>query len=95
MWARPKETANVSSFQPIQAPGIVYSQMESQREGTHYVLNNPEAGTYLKLDAKDFYIWSLMDGTRSIKDLVVAYYSEYGSIAFELIADLVAQLRAA
>ena len=95
VWTRLKERANVSSFQPMQAPGVVHRRMESQREGTYYVLNNPEAGTYLKLDGKDFYIWSLMDGTRSIKDLVVAYYSEYGSIAFGLIAELVAQLRAA
>ena len=59
------------------------------------MLNNPQAGTYLKLDEKDFYIWSLMDGTRTIKQLVVAFFSEYGSIAFGRVTDLAAQLRAA
>ena len=36
-----------------------------------------------------------MDGTRSVKQLVVAYFSEYGSIAFSRVTDLVAQFRAA
>ena len=59
------------------------------------MLNNPQAGTYLKLDEKDFYVWSLMDGTHTIKQLVVAFFSEYGTIAFGRVIDLVAQLRAA
>ena len=95
VWASLKETANVSNYRPAQAQGVVYRRLESQREGAHYMLNNPQAGTYLKLDERDFYIWSLMDGTRSIKQLVVAYFSEFGSIAFGRITDLVTQLRAA
>ena len=94
VWANLKETANVSNYHPAQAPGVVYRQLESQREGTYYMLNNPQAGTYLKLDERDFYVWSLMDGTRSIKQLVVAYFSQFGSIAFSRVADLVAQLKA-
>ena len=95
VWAHLKETSNISNYQPRQAPGVVYEQLESQRDGTYYMLNNPQAGTYLRLDGRDFYIWSLMDGTQTIKQLVVAYFSEYGSIAFGRVTDLVAQLRAA
>lgn len=94
IWANLKETANVSNYQPAQASGVVYRQLESQREGTYYMLNNPHVGTYLKLDERDFYVWSLMDGSRSIKQLVVAYFSRFGSIAFGRVTDLVAQLKA-
>ena len=58
------------------------------------MLNNPALGAYLKLEEKDFFVWSLMDGTRTVKDLVVAYFSEYGSTAFGRVSDLVTQLRA-
>ena len=95
LWTRLNETVNISNYRPAQVQGVVYRRLESQREGTHYMLNNPNAGTYLKLDEKDFYVWSLMDGTRTIKQLVVAYFSKFGSIAFGLITDLAAQLRAA
>ena len=59
------------------------------------MLNNPDKGTYLKLDERDFYIWSLMDGSRTIKELVVAYFSQYGSIAYGRVNDLVTQLKGA
>ena len=59
------------------------------------MLNNPKAGSYLKLDGKDYYTWSLMDGSRSVKDLVVAYFSEFGSISYNRVTNLITQLRAA
>ena len=95
VWAQLKETTNVSNYVPTQAPEVVHVRQESRRDGPYYMLNNPGAGTYLKLDEKDFYIWSLMDGTRTVKDLVVAYFSAYGSIAFGRVNDLVAQFRGA
>ena len=58
------------------------------------MLNNPARGTYLKLEEKDFFVWSIMDANRTVKDLVVAYFSEFGSIAFGRVTDLVAQLKA-
>lgn len=94
VWEDLKEASNISTYLPVQAQGVVHRQLESDRAGPYYMLNNPEADTYLKLDPKDFYVWSLMDGTQSVKQLVVAYFSEFGSIAFSRVTDLVAQLRA-
>ena len=93
IWEDLKETSNISTYRPIQAPGVVHRRPESDRDGPYYMLNNPEAGTYLKLDPKDFYVWSLMDGTQPVKELVVAYFSQFGSIAFSRVTNLVAQLR--
>ena len=95
VWTSLRETANMSNYQPAQIAGVIHEQIESPRDGTYHMLNNPDAGTYLKLDEKDFYVWSLMDGSRTIKQLVVAYFSEFGSIAFSRVNDLTAQLKAA
>ena len=95
VWTGLSEASGPSSYRPIQASGVVYRRLDSGRGDAYYMLNNPDAGTYLRLDEKDFYMWSLMDGTRSVKDLVVAYFSEYASIAFERVNDLVSHLRAA
>ena len=95
VWTSLNETANMSNYVPTQDSVVIQKQLESPRDGTYYMLNNPDAGTYLKLDENDYYVWSLMDGTRSIKQLVVAYFTEFGSIAFSRVNDLTAQLRAA
>ena len=89
LWAGLNETASISNYRPGQARGVVHRRLESRREGVYYVLNSPLAGTYLKLDERDFYLWGLMDGSRPVKELVVAYFYEYGSIAFGRVARLV------
>ena len=95
VWQQLDEITNISNYQPAQVQGVVHRQLESNRDGTYYMLNNARAGSYLKLDPKDFYVWTLMDGTRSVKQLVVAYFTEFGSIAFARVTDLVTQLKAA
>jgi len=93
LWERLKEKVDFASSKPQKAGGIVERRLESDREGEYYILKNPRAGTYLKLTDRDFYLWSLMDGTRSVKDLVIAYFSKYNSFAFARVGSLVTQLR--
>jgi CRP-like cAMP-binding protein len=65
------------------------------RDGSPYVIiHNTEAHTYLRLEPTEVDILPLMDGTRSIKALVVAYYQRNGVLALPRIARLVQLLRA-
>jgi putative peptide zinc metalloprotease protein len=65
------------------------------RDGSPYViLHNTVAHTYLRLEPTEVDILPLMDGTRSIKALVVAYYQRNGVLALPRIARLVQLLRA-
>lgn len=91
LWEQLGERADFASSRPEAASGIVVSKLESNRTGEYYILKNPRAGTYLKLTSRDFYLWNLMDGTRSVKDLVMTYISEYGT--FPHVVSLVTQLR--
>ena len=93
LWSRLKEKVDFASSKPERTAGIVESRLQSNREGEYYILKNPHAGTYLKLTDRDFYLWSLMDGTRSVKDLVVAYFTRYKAFAFARVGSLVAQLK--
>ena len=92
-WERLKEKVDFASSKPEKIPGIVESKLESDREGEYYILKSPRAGTYLKLTDRDFYLWSLMDGTRSVKDLVIEYFTMYNSFAFARVVSLVSQLK--
>ena len=57
------------------------------------MFKNPQESTYLKLPSKVFYLWSLMDGTRSVKELVVAYFTKFGTFAFDRVENLIGQLK--
>lgn len=92
LWAWLQERLDLAMYRPQAAPGVVASRLDG-RDGPYYVIKNPEAKTYYQLSDRDYYLWELMDGTRSVKDLVVAYFHQYGAFAFGRVAGLVTGLR--
>ena len=59
-----KEKADFASSKPERVGEVIERKLESKREGEYHILKNPRTGTYLKLTDRDFYLWTLMDGTR-------------------------------
>jgi putative peptide zinc metalloprotease protein len=92
LWAWIQERVNLALYQPQAAPGVVVSQLKG-REGVYYVLRAPGATSYLKLTERDYYLWNQMDGQRTVKDLVVAYFVQFGAFAFDRVGQLVRELR--
>ncbi|MGD2147745.1 MAG: M50 family metallopeptidase, partial [Anaerolineae bacterium] len=93
LWEWLREKVTLAHYRPEPAPGIVVSHLTG-REGDYHILKNPLAKTYYRLSDRDYFLWQHMDGTRTVKDLVVAYFQEYGSFAFGRAASLVAGLKA-
>lgn len=84
----------MSQKKPRRIAGVeVACQPSSEGEPT-YVLHSPVANTYLKLDARDYYLCEQMDGEHSVRDLAVAYFTQYGSFPFERLVRLLGQLKA-
>src|SRR5205823_12088227 len=86
------------ALSPVEARPQVVAGIEAvqhqTRAGRPYVLiHNPAAHTYLRLDPREFDLLSEMDGTRTVKALVIAYYRRHGILDFPRIADLVDLLR--
>jgi len=93
LWDRLRERIDLALHKPQAAPGVVASRLTG-REGPYYVLKNPETTTYYRLGERDYFLWERMDGDRTVKDLVVAYFLEFGSFAFGRVARLVSELKA-
>ena len=91
-WDWLRERLDIAQYRPQAAPGIVCSQLEG-RQGIYYVLKNPETRTYYRLSERDFFLWQRMDGERTVKDLVVAYFMEFGAFAFARVAALTQELK--
>jgi len=92
LWGWLKEKIDLALYRPRAAAGVETSALTG-RAGPYYVLKNPEQGTYFQISDRDYFLWEQMDGTRSVKDLVVAYFLEYGAFAFGRIARLVYGLK--
>ena len=90
-WLRAK--LDPAQYPPEAAQGVVARRLTG-REGEYYVLKNPIPKTYYRLSARDFFLWERMDGTQTVKDLVVAYFMQFGSFAFARVVSLVEGLKA-
>src|SRR5688572_16931441 len=78
---------------PRIVPGIEAVQHTTRTGAPYVVVRNPAANTYLKLDPSEYDLLPLMDGSRTIKALVIAYYHQQGVLALPRIVGLVRQLR--
>lgn len=93
LWAWLAAKVDLAQYRPQAAPGVEVSHLQG-REGEYYVIKNPATKTYYRLNDKDFFLWQQMDGTKSVKDLVIAFFTAYGSFAFPRVAALVHGLKA-
>ena len=86
------------ALSPVEERPRVVAGLESatysSRSGTPYVvIHNPARHTYARLDPREFELLALMDGRRSVKELVIAYYQRHGMLALARVAGLVQLLR--
>ena len=93
IWDWLRDKLDMAQYRPQAAKDIVCSQLEG-RQGTYYVIKNPVTRTYYRLSERDNFLWQRMDGERTVKDLVVAYFMEFGAFAFARVATLTQELKA-
>ncbi|MFZ5917883.1 MAG: cyclic nucleotide-binding domain-containing protein [Chloroflexota bacterium] len=89
---RLKESADPLLFRPQVRADVTVRRLEGHA-GRLYVLKNPQAGTYLRLNQREFDLWRLMDGSRTVRELMVIYFQRHKALAFGLITGLVQALR--
>ena len=93
VWDQLAERLNPAFERPKLRDGIEARLLTNSRGEEYYIAKNPAAGTYVRLAPDEYYLLGLMDGTRQVKDLVMAYFLQYKSFAFQRIAHVVHELR--
>lgn len=91
-WAWLAQKLDFTQTRPQAAHGVIASQLTG-REGSYYILKNPEAITYFRLSAKDYFLWQRMDGQHTVKELVLAFFIEYKVLAFGRVSSLIDGLK--
>jgi len=92
LWAWLKARVDLAQYRPQALPDAVASQLKD-RQGPYVILKNPQAKTYYRIGDRDYFLWQRMDGKRTVKELVVAYFLEYKAFAFSRVAALVVALK--
>lgn len=97
IWDALRQRLDYASFVPTPRPDIVRAELR-RRDGSPYtMLKNPAgdagAGSYIRLDPADVALFELMDGRRSVQEILVAQLERSGVLALERLSRLTAALR--
>jgi putative peptide zinc metalloprotease protein len=93
LWQNLRDQMDLAQKRPKGLDTIEVAFQQASGGDSYCVLRNPDADTYLKLDPRDHFLWELMDGEHSVRDLAVAYYAEFGAFAFDRLIHLLTQLK--
>jgi len=92
VWERLSEVVDPARYRPKLAPDIE-TKVEKLRWGNDYaVIANPRDLIHLKLSPKDLELLALMDGTRTVKEIVVERFTDDGTLQLESVASMVRAL---
>jgi len=87
-----------ASFVPTPRPDIERADLRRRGGGRYTVIKNPSgdkgAGRYLRLEPEDVALYELMDGRRSVQQVLVDHLERSGAFALERLARLTAAMNA-
>lgn len=61
-------------------------------DGAH-VLTTPDRRVYLRLDAEQYHLWTLIDGQRTVAEIATAYFLRYGALHVGRVGAFISSLR--
>ena len=98
IWQVLRERLDYASFVPAPVADIERVDLRHRDGGAYTMLKNPHgdsgAGRYLRLDPPDLQLYLLMDGQRSIQEILIASLERTGVFSIERLARLTAAMRA-
>ena len=93
IWKVLERRLDRGEYRPVQSPAVTANPMKTRLGEDYYILANRDRGKYVRLTPEEFHLWQLMDGTRTVKDLIFEYFTAFKTLAFDVVIDLVALLR--
>ncbi len=91
IWTSLQTNLDINEYHPCPFPGVVVQEIH-EKSGDYFVLKNAQHKTYLRLSPQEFTLWQLIDGKKSVKELVVEHYVSSGSFSRNMVSHLISQL---
>lgn len=93
MWADLREVLDPAAFRPKIAAGTEWKRFPLRWGNDHAMVANPDRDTHYELDLWALDVLPLMDGTRTVSDIVVERFGEAGGLDPGAVVELIASLR--
>jgi hypothetical protein len=82
-----------SQLKPKQVSSVEIANQKTRSGTDIYLLHNPDTGDYLELDSNEYFMWSKMDGTNNIVEIVTGYFMKFGEFPEKRFLNLYWKLR--
>lgn len=92
LWTDLQQKTNPALWVPQPAEGVEAHPLE-ERGQKLWVLKHRATNTYLRVSAEDHFVWTQIDGQRTVLKLSIAYAMKYNSMALGRIQNLVELLQ--
>jgi putative peptide zinc metalloprotease protein len=93
IWDELAAKLDPAEFRPELAPDIEVREFKLRWGNDYAMIANPRDLLHYKLEPGEMELLPLMDGTRTVKEIVVERFRESGDIELSAVADLVRQLQ--
>jgi CRP-like cAMP-binding protein/Zn-dependent protease len=93
LWRRLAAEFDPASFRPRLAADVEIKEFRLRWGNDYAMIANPRDLVHYRLESGELETVRLMDGTRTIKEIVVERFRESGALELEGVADLVRQLQ--
>jgi CRP-like cAMP-binding protein len=93
LWGRLGALVDPGEYRPRLAGDIEVKRFTQRSGEDYYMLANPRDLVHYKIQGPDYELVRLMDGTRTVKEIVIERFSDSGEMDVGGVADFVYQLR--
>jgi len=93
LWDELREKIDVGEYRPKLAPDLELKVFRLKWGNDYAILANPRDLLHYRLELWEVDCLPLMDGTRTVKDIVIERFTDSGEMELSGVADLVYQLR--
>ncbi|MCA1646540.1 MAG: hypothetical protein LC797_14140 [Chloroflexi bacterium] len=94
VWQVVEDRLDVAKMWPRRIDDFELAEVGGSAAGKRYMLKNRRTGAYLGLTEADVFLWNLMDGTNSVKSMVIELFVEHKRYAPDHVVQLIALLKA-
>jgi CRP-like cAMP-binding protein/Zn-dependent protease len=93
LWKRLAGLVDPGEFRPELAPDVEVKEFHLRWGNDYGMIANPRELLHYRLEPSEVELLPLMDGTRTVKDIVVERFQDSGDLELSAVADLVRELR--
>jgi CRP-like cAMP-binding protein/Zn-dependent protease len=93
LWAALAQRVDITAFRPELAPDIEVKTFHLRWGNDYTIIANPRDLVHLRLEPGEAELLPLMDGTRTVGEIVVERLDESGDLELSGVADLVSELQ--